>query len=115
MSEISGFHAHVYFSEETLEQARVLCESARDKFPLKMGRMHKKPVGPHPVWSCQLAFDPEHFGNIIPWLATHRDGLVIFVHPNTGDNLLDHTTHAIWMGQILPLNVAMFQRASSPA
>jgi len=32
----------------TLEQARVLCEAARGRFGLAMGRMHEQPVGPHP-------------------------------------------------------------------
>ena len=39
-----------------------------------------------------------------------RDGLTIFIHPNTGDDLADHTRHAVWMGQILPLEVAMFAK-----
>ena len=111
MTEISGFHAHVYFSEETFEQARELCEAARNRFSIRMGRMHKKPIGPHPVWSCQLAFTPDRFGEVIPWLATHRDGLVIFIHTETGDDLDDHTKHAMWMGQMLPLDLSHFGAA----
>ena len=108
MTSIHGFHAHVYFGEETLGQAQALCEEARDRFGLTMGRMHRKPVGPHPVWSCQLAFAPEQFGAVIPWLALNRDRLVIFVHPETGDDLADHTHHAMWMGQMLPLDLGIF-------
>ena len=85
LSEIRGFHAHVYYDEATLEQARRLCEAARQRFSLSMGRMHQRPVGPHPCWSCQLAFAPESFGEIIPWLALNRDGLVVFIHPETGE------------------------------
>jgi aromatic ring-cleaving dioxygenase len=109
MSQITDFHAHVYFSEETLDQATTLCERARDKFDLRMGRIHKKPIGPHPVWSCQLSVPVAGFGDIIPWLSTNRDGLTIFIHPNTGDDLADHTHHAMWMGQMLPLAVDMFK------
>ncbi len=108
--QATGFHAHVYFSEETFEQARDLCEAASDRFAVTMGRMHKKPVGPHPVWSCQLAFAPDQFGAVIPWLALNRDGLVIFIHPETGDHLADHTRHALWMGQMLPLNLEIFEK-----
>jgi DOPA 4,5-dioxygenase len=110
MAAISGFHAHVYFSEETLEQAEELCKTASDRFSVSMGRIHKKPIGPHPVWSCQLAFAPDQFGEIIPWLATHRNGLVIFVHTETGDHLADHTKHAMWMGQMLPLDLSSFDK-----
>jgi len=50
MNEIRGFYAHLYFDEQTLPQARTLCEAARDCFPLKMLRMNERPVGPHPCW-----------------------------------------------------------------
>ncbi len=110
MSQINGFHAHVYFDEDTIEQARVLCESAVAQFGVSMGRMHERPVGPHPRWSCQLAFPPEQFGDIVPWLAMMRDGLTIFIHPETGDDLSDHRDRAIWMGEMLPLKLEMFTR-----
>ena len=105
---IESFHAHVYFDASTIDQARKLCESAQSKFELTMGRMHEKPVGPHPCWSCQLAFAPQVFGELVPWLAAHRNGLVVFIHPNTGDDLKDHTAHAIWMEAALQLNLEIF-------
>lgn len=107
MNVITGYHAHVYFDESTVEQARTLCENARDRFDLRMGRVHEKPVGPHPCWSCQLAFAPAEFGNIIPWLAQNREGLIVFVHPETGDEVRDHTEHALWMGEIKPLDLSV--------
>ena len=110
MAPIEGFHAHVYYDASSMEQARDLCESAKSRFALKMGRMHQKPVGPHPRWSCQLAFGPELFGEVIPWLALNRDGLVIFVHPETGDDLADHTRHALWMGKIEQLDLSIFEK-----
>jgi len=100
---IRDYHAHVYFDADTLEQASALCARAAQKFDLRMGRIHQKPVGPHPMWSCQLAFEPEIFATLIPWLALNRDGLTVFIHPQTGDDLADHTEHAIWMGSIEPL------------
>lgn len=110
MTTVRGFHAHVYYDAATLEKARKLCESASKRFPLKMGRMHERPVGPHPCWSCQLAFAPEHFGSIVPWLALNRDGLVIFIHPETGDDLADHTRHAMWMGKMVTLDLSIFEK-----
>lgn len=108
MSEISEFHAHVYFDAGSLAQARSLFEAADQRFELRMGRVHERLVGPHPRWSCQLAFGPELFGKVVPWLALHRDGLTIFVHPETGDVLRDHTQHALWMGEMLDLNLHVF-------
>jgi aromatic ring-cleaving dioxygenase len=108
LPEIRGFHAHVYFGPDTLAQARALCEQAVQAFPqLKMGRVHERPVGPHPDWSCQLAFRPELFGAVIPWLALRREGLVLFIHPITNNDLLDHRDRAIWMGAIRPLDLSV--------
>ncbi|MDF2394973.1 4,5-dioxygenase [Pseudomonas sp. 3MA1] len=108
MQRIKGYHAHVYFDASTLDRARALCEQAAQLFELKMGRVHERPVGPHPDWSCQLAFAPEVFAQVVPWLALNRQGLVVFLHPDTGDDLLDHTEHAIWMGAMRPLDLTGF-------
>jgi DOPA 4,5-dioxygenase len=108
-SQIQDFHAHVYFGADTVDRARAVCEAARDRFGLPMGRMHERPVGPHPRWSCQLTVRPEQFGDVMAWLALNRDGLTIFVHPQTGDDLTDHSVHAIWMGELLPLDLSIFK------
>ena len=108
MAEITGYHAHVYFDDASVDQARALCEEARDRFGARMGRMHLKPVGPHPCWSCQLAFPADTFAAIMPWLVLNRNGLVVFTHAETGDELKDHTEHAIWMGDIKPLDLSIF-------
>lgn len=105
MTRIHEFHAHVYFDSETAARARRLCESARDRFGVTMGRMHERPVGPHPMWSCQLAFPPEKFGDVVPWLALNRRGLTVFIHPDTGDDIPDHTDRAMWMGAMMELNL----------
>lgn len=108
-SRIKGYHAHIYFNAETLGQARALCEEAARLFPLQMGRVHEKNVGPHPEWSCQLAFGSEVVSEVLPWLAMNRRGLVVFMHPLTGDELADHRDHAIWMGAVRPLKLSIFE------
>ncbi|MFT5115393.1 MAG: aromatic ring-cleaving dioxygenase [Parasphingorhabdus sp.] len=103
-----AYHAHVYFAEETIEQASRLCEQAGDLFKVKVGRIHQEPVGPHPMWSCQLAFDAKQFDELIPWLDTHRDGLTILVHGLSGHHLTDHTDYAYWLGKSEVLDLSMF-------
>jgi aromatic ring-cleaving dioxygenase len=115
MTEVQSFHAHVYFDASTIEQARKLCMDCRDTFGVKMGRVHERPVGPHPDWSCQLTVGIDQLGPVLAWLALNRNGLVIFCHPSTGDSLKDHTEHAIWLGAIRPLNLAQFQKPSEAA
>lgn len=104
------YHAHVYFDEKTLEQARELCQNAAKLFGVAMGRVHQKPVGPHPRWSCQLSFDSEQFDKLIPWLDENRGGLTVLVHGVTGNDLEDHTTHASWLGEPVELKLEVFQK-----
>lgn len=108
MPAIQDFHAHVYYDAASLERARRVCESLRDRFAIPMGRMHEKPVGPHPRWSCQLTIPPDKFADVISWLLLNRDGLTVFVHAQTGAELTDHTKHTLWMGEMLPLDLTGF-------
>ena len=103
---IQGYHAHVYFDATSLGKARALCEQAAATFGVTMGRVHERPVGPHPDWSCQLTIGPALFAQVVPWLLLHRDGLVVFVHPLTGDDLVDHRDHAMWMGAMRVLDLS---------
>lgn len=103
---VAGYHSHVYFDAGSVEQARQLCLEAAKRFQVKMGRVHEKPVGPHPDWSCQLAYRPHVLAELLPWLALNRNGLVVFTHPITGNDLIDHRDCAIWMGNIRPLNLS---------
>lgn len=103
------YHAHVYFDADTVEQARALCRRAGETFGIRVGRVHCKPVGPHTRWSCQLIFDAAQFDSVIPWLEANRDGLTVFVHGDTGDDLADHTEHASWLGEPAPLNLDVFR------
>ncbi|MFQ5973550.1 MAG: DOPA 4,5-dioxygenase family protein, partial [Alphaproteobacteria bacterium] len=102
---ITGFHAHVYYDSETKPVAARLRAAIEHEFDVRMGRWHDRPVGPHPRWSYQVAFAPELFGALVPWLALRREGLVIFIHPETGDDVADHTDYAIWLGEMLELDI----------
>ncbi|WP_170350427.1 DOPA 4,5-dioxygenase family protein [Ruegeria atlantica] len=110
MPEITGYHAHVYFDADTVDAARRVCEEAAGLFSIDMGRVHERNVGPHPRWSCQLAFAPDAFDQVIPWLMLNRQGLTIFTHPETGQHLEDHRDRAIWMGEMLELNLSIFDK-----
>ena len=73
---------------------------------IEMGRFHEKPVGPHPMWSCQLAFPAGNLAHVVSWLALNHGSLDVLVHPNTDDELRDHRDSALWLGQSHSLNLA---------
>jgi DOPA 4,5-dioxygenase len=105
---IRDFHAHIYFTPDEVEQARVLGAAAHAKFAISEGHYHLRPVGPHPRGSCQLTVPADQFGEFAEWLVLNRGSLTIFAHANTGDDLADHTQHVIWFGESEKLNLAIF-------
>ncbi len=109
------YHAHVYFDAQSVEQARRLCSGVAAEFAAQMGRVHERLVGPHPCWSCQIAFDRDAFDAVIGRLAERRGGLNIFVHGVTGDDYADHTAHAMWLGEAQTLDLSMFKRSDKSA
>ena len=113
-SPIDSYHAHVYFDADTRDEARRLREAVEERFDIEMGRWHEKMVGPHPCWSFQIAFQPAVFDKLVPWLMINRENLQIYLHPNTGDDIADHTDHVAWLGPSEDLNVEFFtNRAGS--
>ncbi len=102
---IKSYHAHVYFDEATVEQARALRERVSKDFDYAVGRFHEKNVGPHPRWSFQIAFKADEFGTIVPWLALNRKGLTVFVHGLSGQDIYDHTELVMWLGDSVALDL----------
>ena len=100
-TSIGSWHAHVYFDEASRDAARVFRDSIVERFgeKIEMGRFHERPVGPHPMWSYQIAFAPAQLAEILAWLALNHGALDLFVHPNTGDQLRDHRDSAMWIGR----------------
>lgn len=105
---VLGYHVHVYFDESTANVADRICTLAHEKYGVVKGRMHHQPVGPHPAPSCQLSATPEQFTALLPWITLNREGLTVFIHPETGDALADHRDHAVWIGESLPLHLDIF-------
>lgn len=105
---ISSWHAHVYFDAGSRDAAWTLREVIKVELAgqIEMGRFHERPVGPHPMWSYQLAFPAANFAGVVGWLTLNHGALDVFVHPNTGDALRDHRDRALWLGRSHTLNLA---------
>lgn len=112
-TKITGFHAHVYFGPATREAASRVRDGLAERFEVELGRWHDKPVGPHPQSMYQVKFAPDQFGELVPWLMLNRAGLDVLVHPETGDDVRDHTDQALWLGEKLELNVDFLRRVGT--
>jgi aromatic ring-cleaving dioxygenase len=110
ITDITGFHAHVYFNAATRKNAETLREALGARFSVRVGAWHEKPVGPHPKAMYQVAFALDQFGPFVTWLMLNRDGLSILAHPLTGDEVADHTKNTLWLGEPLPLDIDCLRR-----
>ena len=107
---ITGYHAHIYYDDESRPRAARLRERIEGRFAVAMGRWRDQPVGPHPQAMYQVAFAAPEFAMIVPWLMLNRDGLTILVHPETGDAYADHATHPLWLGEKLVLRLDILRK-----
>lgn len=112
-STIRHYHAHVYYDPaSTRETAARLRERVGAAFPAaQIGRWHDEPVGPHLRSMYQIALPRELLGTFLPWLMLNRDGLTVLLHPGTGNPYADHTAHAAWLGEVLPLRTDVLDGA----
>ena len=95
MTEVRGYHAHVYFDAATRPVAERLRATIVDMFAVESGAFADEPRGPHPVPQFNVIFEIAEFQNIVPWLMLNREGLDVLVHPLTESNYDDHTRNAL--------------------
>ena len=103
--DVRAYHAHVYYLPETRAAAEAVRERLGTLFPVRLGRWHDQPIGPHSRGMYQVLFDAADFPRVVPWLMLNRRGLDVLIHPETGNDLADHTAHALWLGERLPLRL----------
>ena len=105
MTEIKGYHAHVYYNAETKPVAARLQETIVGKFAVKPGVFSDAPLGPHPIAQFSVIFETEEFPNVVPWLMLNHEGLDVLVHPLTESSYDDHSKNALWIGTPVPMRL----------
>ena len=103
MTELKGYHAHVYYDPATRPTAERLRDTIISRFAVKPGAFSDEPIGPHPISQFNVIFETEEFKNVVPWLMLNREGLDVLVHPLTESSYNDHTANAMWLGTPVPL------------
>lgn len=108
---IKDYHAHIYYDPASKERAAMLRALVEERFPgqMRMGSWHDDEVGPHVQAIYQIAFPPDLFPTLVPFLMINRMGLTILVHPQSGRPRDDHTINAMWMGQVLPVKTEVLR------
>ena len=105
MTELKGYHAHVYYNPATKPAAEKLRETLIGKFKVEGGALSDEPRGPHPISQFAVIFETPEFQNIVPWLMLNREGLDVLVHPLTESSYDDHSKNALWLGTPVPMRL----------
>ena len=104
------YHAHIYYYDS---QDRVTAERLHQELSnaqgvsdfvsvLFVGEMRDKKVGPHPKPQFEVHLHEETLLKVLTLIKA--SGLTALVHPLTDDDLADHTSLALWIGEPLPLD-----------
>jgi DOPA 4,5-dioxygenase len=112
-ARITDYHIHVYYDPESRERAACLRGWVEERFPVRMGRWHDVPVGPHPTAMYQIAFPPDLLPTLVPFVMMNRMGLTVLLHPQSGRPRDDHTLNAAWMGAVLPLKTEVLRETDA--
>ena len=105
MTEIKGYHAHVYYDTDTRKIAEDLRETIISRFAVKPGGFSDEPVGPHPISQFNVIFQTEEFPKVVPWLMLNHEGLDVLIHPLTDSSYDDHSKNALWIGTPVPMRL----------
>ena len=109
MTEIRGYHAHVYYGADTRKAAEDLRETIIRRFAVELGAFSDDPIGPHPISQFNVIFQTEEFPKIVPWLMLNHAGLDVLVHPLTESSYDDHSKHALWIGTPVPIRLEVLR------
>jgi aromatic ring-cleaving dioxygenase len=113
MTELKGYHAHVYYDAATKPAAEKLRETLIGKFKVEGGALSDEPRGPHPISQFAVIFETPEFQNIVPWLMLNREGLDVLVHPLTESSYDDHSKNALWLGTPVPMRLEILRNRYS--
>jgi aromatic ring-cleaving dioxygenase len=103
---IREYHAHVYYDNVSRDRAADLRARIEARFTVEAHPWRDAPIGPHFSAQYQIVFNSDQFSTLVPFLMMNRMELTVLVHPQTGRPRDDHTLNAMWMGEVLPVNVA---------
>jgi aromatic ring-cleaving dioxygenase len=106
------FHAHVYYQapdRAIAEQLHsdLLANKGAGKLVdvIFVGSMADGPEGPHPIPQFEVHFYGRALPTVLALIKTR--GLRALVHRLTDDDLADHTSEAMWIGEPLALDLSV--------
>jgi DOPA 4,5-dioxygenase len=106
------FHAHIYYDASERSAAEQLHSELQTRKGtgdlvdvIFVGEMTNRPVGPHPVPQYEVHFYEKALPTVLDRIKANR--LRALVHRLTDDDLADHTSQALWIGEPLTLDLSV--------
>jgi DOPA 4,5-dioxygenase len=106
------FHAHIYYDAADRSVAEQLHSELRTRKAtgdlgdvIFVGEMTDRPVGPHPIPQYEVHFHRRALPTVLARIKARR--LRALVHQLTNDDLADHTSQALWIGEPLTLDLSV--------
>jgi aromatic ring-cleaving dioxygenase len=106
---IREYHAHVYYDTVSRDRAADLHAMIEARFAVQVYPLRDAPAGPHLSAQYRIDFDSNQFSTLVPYLMMNRMELIVLVHPQSGRPRDDHTLNALWMGGVLPADLAFMR------
>jgi DOPA 4,5-dioxygenase len=108
-TELGPYHAHIYYDLDHRATAERLQQELSNSKGLGglanllfVGEMRDENVGPHPKPQFEVHFLEDALSTVFPLIRA--SGLTALVHPLTDDDVADHTSLALWIGEPLVLD-----------
>ena len=106
------FHAHIYYvasDRSAAEQLHAELRAGKGTGDLVdvifVGEMTDRAVGPHPVPQFEVHFYRKALPTVLERIRASR--LRALVHHLTDDDLADHTSQALWIGEPVALDLSV--------
>lgn len=108
-----NYHAHIYWSDKTQRELALSLRQKLAELGCRIGTVWDMPIGPHPLPMYQVNYNDDIKNNVETLLSTL--GLVVLLHEDTGNDILDHTVGARWLGEALGLDLEWLKAHSELA
>ena len=104
-----NYHAHIYWTDQISRAIAVGMRERLDELGCTLGRVHDRPIGPHPLPMYQAEYHDLIKPDVEAFLADHAEGLSILLHDDTGHHEKDHTDGARWIGEPITLDIGFLR------
>lgn len=104
-----NYHAHIYWRNIQERELALSIRSLLQELGCGLGRIHDRPIGPHPLPMYQAMYDSSIKSQVEIFLESKP--LTILLHEDIGiDHVRDHTDGARWIGDPLQLDLEFLRQ-----